>query len=149
MKRDSFWDWDIIVMILVCFMALYLTIQHVNAEPLPKQIVRHRPHRPDIRIVKLGNMSIAAIRITPGRSTILNFPTKPSKVILGNQGNFAVEYVESDLAIAALRPGARGNLFVYLEGRRFSFDLVTVPAGGDSIVEVRDEDESGLKVGGK
>ena len=50
----------------------------------------------------------------------------------------AVEYIENDLAIAALRSEARGNLFVYMEGRRFAFDLATVSGSGDEIILVRD-----------
>ena len=147
MKHTPFWDLDMIAIILVGLSAFFLALHHVNAAvPIKPQPRHQRPSRPDVRTVKLGDLSIAPIRITPGRSTILSFPTKPSKVILGNQGMFAVEYVESDLASAAIRAGAHGNLFVYLEGRRFAFDLMTVPAGGDSIVVVRDEDDQGLKV---
>ncbi len=90
------------------------------------------------RTVYLSETDMASVRMVPGRSTILSFPIKPNKVILGNQGMFAVEYVENDLAIAALRGEARGNLFVYMEGRRFAFDLSTVSAGGDEIILVRD-----------
>ena len=90
------------------------------------------------RTVYLSETDMASIRVVPGRSTILSFPIKPNKVILGNQGMFAVEYVENDLAIAALRGEARGNLFVYMEGRRFAFDLATVSASGDEIILVRD-----------
>ena len=85
------------------------------------------------------------ILVAPGRSVILSFPTKPTKVILGNQGVFAVEYVENDLAIAALSAHAGSDLFVYLEGRRFAFNLMSVPAGGDSIVLVRDADAEGMQ----
>lgn len=97
------------------------------------------------RTVYLTEMDMASIRIVPGRSTILNFPIKPNKVILGNQGMFAVEYVENDLAIAALRGKARGNLFVYMEGRRFAFDLTTTDSGGDEIVLVRDAVEKPVR----
>ena len=90
------------------------------------------------RTVYLSETDMESIRVVPGRSTILSFPIKPNKVILGNQGMFAVEYVENDLAIAALRGDAKGNLFVYMEGRRFAFDLVTVSASGDEIIQVRD-----------
>ncbi len=90
------------------------------------------------RTVYLSETDMASIRVVPGRSTILSFPIKPNKVILGNQGMFAVEYVENDLAIAALRGDARGNLFVYMEGRRFAFDLSTKSASGDEIILVRD-----------
>ncbi len=90
------------------------------------------------RTVYLSEIDMASVRIVPGRSTILSFPIKPNKVILGNQGMFAVEYVENDLAIAALRGEARGNLFVYMEGRRFAFDLATASGSGDEIILVRD-----------
>ncbi len=98
------------------------------------------------RTLFLSDDKMQLISITPGRSTVLSFPSKPTKVIVGNQGLFAVEYVESDLAISALKSGVRSNLFVYLEGRRFAFDLKTVPDGGDEIVLVRDSREQKVKV---
>lgn len=96
------------------------------------------------RTVYLSEKTMASIRVTPGRSTILSFPVKPNKVIVGNQGLFAVEYVETDLAIAALRGEARSNLFVYMEGRRFAFDLKTSP-DGDEIILVRDAVEKEIE----
>lgn len=92
----------------------------------------------DVRTVKLNQTLVAKINIVPGRSTVLSFPTRPTKVILGNQGEFAIEYVENDLALAALTSHSHSDLFVYLDGRRFAFDLVTVPSQGDTIVLVRD-----------
>ena len=73
----------------------------------------------DVRIVMLDQTTVGRISVSPGRSTILSFPSKPAKVILGNQGVFAVEYVENDLAIAALSVRSHSDLFVYLQGRRF------------------------------
>ncbi len=105
----------------------------------------HHAHAKGVRTVKLDQMTVARILVSPGRSTILSFPSKPAKVILGNQGIFAVEYVENDLAIAALSARSHSDLFVYLEGRRFAFDLEAVPAGGDTIVLVRDALEAPKK----
>jgi hypothetical protein len=93
------------------------------------------------RTVYLNDTDMTQVRIMPGRSTILNFPIRPTKVILGNQGSFTVEFVENDLALNALRSQAQGNLFAYMEGRRFAFDLRTVVGGGDEIVLVRDASE--------
>ena len=90
------------------------------------------------RTVFLSDTEMGTVRMVPGRSTVLSFPTRPTKVVLGNQGLFAVEYIENDLAIAALRFPAQSNLFVYMEGRRFSFDLRTQQSGGDEIILVRD-----------
>ena len=43
------------------------------------------------RTVYLSDKKMQAISVGAGRSTILSFPSKPTKVILGNQGMFAVE----------------------------------------------------------
>jgi len=97
------------------------------------------------RTVYLKNTSVEKIRLTPGRTTVLNFPTKPRKVIVGDQGLFAIEYVEADLAIAPVKSGAVTNLFVYLEGRRFSFELISTSNDYDEIVLVRDVVSQPLK----
>ena len=97
------------------------------------------------RTLRLSEKQIGKIRVTPGRTTILSFPTKPTKVLLGNKGLFSIEYIENDIALAAMAPTARSNLFVYLEGRRFAFNVVTSPTG-DEIVFVRDPKESEVKV---
>jgi hypothetical protein len=97
-----------------------------------------------VRTLKLNQTTVGKVYLTTGRSTVLSFPTKPNKVILGSQGGFGIEYVENDLAIAPLGGHSHSNLFVYEEGRRFAFDLIVVPGNADSIVLVRDaEDPSG------
>ena len=100
----------------------------------------------DARLVRLSDEKMAKIYIAPGRSTILNFPVKPTKSILGNKGSFSIEYIENDLALNALSSAARSNLFVYLQGRRYGFDLITTNQRGDSIVLVRDAFEKQMKV---
>lgn len=98
------------------------------------------------RTAYMSEDKLIRVNVTPGRSTILSFPSKPTKVILGNSGLFAVEYVESDLALAALQAPARSNLFVYLRGRRYGFDLGTVSSGGDDVLFIRDGKSRKLKV---
>ncbi len=93
----------------------------------------------DARTVRLNDEKTVPILIHPGQSVILNFPIKPNKVILGNKGLFSVEYVENDLAVTALMPNAKSNLFVFLTGRRFGFDLITTSGPGDEIILVRDK----------
>jgi len=100
----------------------------------------------DARTVRLSDERMAVIFIHPGQSVILNFPVKPNKVILGNKGLFSVEYVENDLAVSALTTQAKSNLFVFLTGRRFGFDLVTTSGPGDEIVLVRDRLEKSMPV---
>lgn len=91
----------------------------------------------EVTTVYLSDTQVAPILIST-RGTVLSFPTKPSKVIIGNTGSFGVEYVENDLAVSPLTTQARSNLFVYMLGRRFTLDLRTSMPGGASIVVVRD-----------
>lgn len=86
----------------------------------------------------MKDTDVARVTVMLGRSAILSFPTRPSKVVLGNKNLFAVEYIENDLAISALAPHARCNLVVYLQGRRFSFDIVASATSGDEILLIRD-----------
>jgi hypothetical protein len=98
------------------------------------------------RTVYCNDNRLEKVFISPGRNTTLNFPVPPMKAVPGNSGVFGILYVEDDLIISSLQPGAHTNLSVYLEGRRCSFDLHTVPSGADDIVKVRDSDEEKIKV---
>lgn len=91
----------------------------------------------EVKVIRLDDKSVGKVLIST-RGTVLSFPIKPSKVILGRAGTFGIEYVENDLAISPLNVSARSNLFVYLFGRRFSFDLVTSPGGGSPVIRVLD-----------
>lgn len=95
----------------------------------------------EVRKIYLNDTQVATVNVLL-RGTVLSLPTKPSKVILGSAGSFGIEYVENDLAISPLRANARSNLFVYMYGRRFAFDLKASSSGGSSIVVVRDEIEA-------
>ncbi len=99
----------------------------------------------EAKIIRLDEKTIGKVLIST-RGTVLSFPIKPTKVILGRAGTFGIEYVESDLAISPLNTAARSNLFVYLYGRRFSFDLVTSPKGGSPVIRVLDAIEPKLAV---
>ncbi len=98
------------------------------------------------RTIYMTDKKTELIIVPVGKTTVLSFPSKPHKVIVGNQGLFGVEYVENDLAISPLKSNARSNLFVYLEGRRFGFNLNADSQGGDEIVVIRDVDQKNLKV---
>ena len=116
-------DFNFIWLLVVGFMATFMWLKVVHAK--------------EARTVKLDDKKVAQIFVRVGRSTVLNFPVKPSKVVLGNTGAFSVQYIENDLAISPLSLGASSNLFVYLQGRRFGFDLVP-STQSDEIVIVRD-----------
>ncbi len=102
----------------------------------------------EVKMIRLSEASVAKVFIST-RGTVLSFPTKPSKVILGRANSFGIEYVENDLAISPLSLSARSNLFVYLFGRRFAFDLVASPESGTSVIQIRDALEVKPKDGKK
>jgi hypothetical protein len=93
-----------------------------------------------VKTLYMEESTVAQVPVST-KGMVLSFPTKPSKVILGNGSSFSVEYVENDIAITPMSIHSRANLFVYMLGRRFSFDLITSPSAGNAIVMVRDQIE--------
>lgn len=91
----------------------------------------------EVKVLHLSEENIGKTLIST-RGTVLSFPAKPTKVILGRSGSFGIEYVENDLAISPLNTNSRSNLFVYVLGRRFAFDLVASSQSGTSVIQVRD-----------
>ena len=67
-------------------------------------------------------------------------------MILGNKEAFQIDYVENDVAVAALHPKAASNMFVYLLGRRYAFRIFVVSKGGYEVILVRDALENRMKV---
>lgn len=98
-------------------------------------------------LVRIDNRGVAKVGIAVD-GTVLDFPLKPSKVILGRKNSFGIEYVESDLAISPLSPSAKSNLYVYMEGRRFTFELSAAMGGGCPIISVRDSRDNQVSVDG-
>ncbi len=93
-----------------------------------------------VKTLYMAESTVAQVPVST-KGMVLSFPTKPSKVILGNGSSFSVEYVENDIAITPMSIRSRANLFVYMLGRRFSFDLIASPSAGNAIVMVRDQIE--------
>jgi len=90
-----------------------------------------------VKSLSLSDDMVATVPVSY-RGTIISFPTKPIKVIIGNQGAFVVEYVNNDVVISPLTSHSRSNVFVYLEGRRFTLDAVA-RASGYAIVRIKDK----------
>jgi hypothetical protein len=85
------------------------------------------------------------IKVTFGRLTVVNFPIAPKEIIPGDS-SFDFFKIKSDVAIKALRSNARTNIFVYMQERRCSFNLVTVSSGGDEMLYVRDPKDKQIEV---
>lgn len=98
-----------------------------------------------VRRLRLNSEAIAEIKVST-KGTVLSFPTKPQKVLLGKKNSFGLEYIENDIAISPLSVKSLSNLTVYLDGRRYTFKLMTSEGQGDEIVLIRDSLERALKV---
>ena len=96
------------------------------------------------KIVPCDESRPQVVHIPIGRVSVLNFPTNPKEAIPGEAG-FDLKTMHQDLVIKALRPGASTNLFVYLEGRRCFFHLIS-SKNGDEILFVRDPQEKTIEV---
>jgi hypothetical protein len=81
-----------------------------------------------MKIYRICENQVASVSVSP-KGTVLDFPTEPEKVILGTKGTYFIEFVKNDLVLSPKAFGARSNLFVYIFGRRYVFDLKTDPQG--------------------
>ena len=82
------------------------------------------------------------INLRMGQSTVLRFPEKPKKVILGNSNYYSVEFIDNDVA---LQPQGTipTNLFVYGIKNVYGFLIRTGENGiYDDLVHVRWKDGS-------
>lgn len=88
-----------------------------------------------MRTIGVNNDSMAPIYLRLGKSTVLRFPDKPRKVVVGNQNYYSLEFIENDLAIQPLG-AVSTNLFVYTERRTYGF-ILTPGERYDDLVFVR------------
>lgn len=124
---------------LICFLAVLFTIEDVNAKKVMAVIHNKEKSLP------CDDTKTQKVRVALGRLTILSFPVKPKEILPG-ESSFDFKQIKNDLAIKALRPGAKTNVFVYMAERRCAFDVVTVPSGGDDIIFIKDPEENQFEV---
>ncbi len=85
------------------------------------------------------------VRVGLGRLTVINFPVAPKEILPG-EAVFDFKQIKNDLAIKPLKPGAKTNIFVYMQERRCAFNLITVSGTGDDILFVRDPKDRQIEV---
>ncbi len=98
-----------------------------------------------MRRLRLNSESVAEIKVST-KGTIISFPSRPQKILLGKKNSFGLEYIENDIAISPFTTTASSNLTAYLDGRRYTFKLVTSEKSGDEIVLIRDSLERSVKI---
>ncbi len=80
-----------------------------------------------VRRVVAGNDQIIAVKTALGIATIIQVPDRPNSVVVGDQESYKVEYLDQAITIKPLHGGAKSNLYVYTDWRRYNVQLITGP----------------------
>lgn len=99
-------NWHFFVILLAVFLA---SIQFTFAK--------------GIKTLTLNDSEVAQVRVALGYSTLLQFDTRPTQAIVGDQDSFKVEYVGNSIAIKPLMAGVSTNLFVVTDYDKFNFRI--------------------------
>lgn len=83
-----------------------------------------------VRRVPVQGDQIVTVRTSIGIATIIQVPDRPNSVVVGDQDAFKVEYLDQAITIKPLSAGAKSNLYIYTDWKRFNVELVS---GGESI----------------
>lgn len=90
------------------------------------------------RVLMLAESDVATVNTAPGYTTMLQFDSRPTSVILGDQDAFKVEHAGTGLAIKPLVSRTKTNLFVFTDYDRFNFRLVAgAAADAEYLLKVR------------
>lgn len=78
-----------------------------------------------VRRVEVKTDQIVQVRTSLGIATIIQVPDRPNSVVVGDQDSFKVEYLDQAITIKPLRSGAKTNLYIYTDWRRYNVELVS------------------------
>lgn len=88
-----------------------------------------------VRKVEVSGDQIVTVRTSIGIATIIQVPDRPNSVVVGDQDSFKVEYLDQAITIKPLTPGAKSNLYVYTDWKRFNVELISgAQASADYVV---------------
>lgn len=76
-----------------------------------------------IKTLTLSDSDVAQVHVALGYSTLLQFDSRPTQAIVGDQDSFKVEYVGNSIAIKPLMAGVSTNLFVVMDYEKFNFRI--------------------------
>jgi len=95
-----------------------------------------------VRHVEVGKDEIVSVRTSIGIATIIQVPDRPNSAVVGDQDSFKVEYLDQAITIKPLVNGAKSNLYVYTDYRRFNIELITGPqVSADYVVYLKQPKE--------
>ena len=78
-----------------------------------------------VRRVEVEKDQIVKIKTAIGIATIIQVPDRPNSVVVGDSNSFKVEYLDQAITIKPVARGARSNLYIYTDWRRFNVELIT------------------------
>ncbi len=105
--------------------------------PVTGQIRNARPKADEILTIKAA-LGIATIIQTPG--TI-------QSAIIGDQSGFKIEYLDRSVTVKPLRFGAKTNLYLQTEKRRYNLRLVSVQQdSADYVVYIKESEDRRVSV---
>lgn len=95
-----------------------------------------------VRRVEVKSDQIVTVKTAMGIATIIQVPDRPNSIVVGDQAAFKVEYLDQAITIKPLHGGAKSNLYIYTDYRRFNVQLVTSgESAADYVVYLENEKE--------
>ncbi len=85
-----------------------------------------------VRKVPVLPDQIVTVKTALGIATIIQVPDRPNSLVVGDNVAFKVEYLDQAITIKPLHGGAKSNLYIYTDYRRFNVQLIT---GAESIAD--------------
>lgn len=80
-----------------------------------------------VRKITVQGDQVVTVKTAIGIATIIQVPDSPNSVVVGNQNAFKVEYLERAITIKPLSFGAKSNLYIYTDWKRYNVQLVAGP----------------------
>lgn len=78
-----------------------------------------------VRRVPVQGDQIVTVRTSIGIATIIQVPDRPNSVVVGDQDAFKVEYLDQAITIKPLSGGAKSNLYIYTDWKRYNVELIS------------------------
>lgn len=80
-----------------------------------------------VRHVEVNGDEIVTVKTSLGIASIIQVPDRPNSVVVGDQDSYKVEYLDQAITIKPITPGARSNLYIYTDWKRFNVELISGP----------------------
>lgn len=92
-----------------------------------------------VRKVEVLPDKIVSVHTALGVATIIQVPAPPTSLVVGDSSAFKVEYLDQAITIKPMRSGAKSNLYIYTDWRRFNVQLVAGAEGAADYVVYLEE----------